>query len=114
MILNEVLLFFILIILCLLNIYYNYNKELLVLVVNLLLIAIYFIFSKRNKKIKKILFVAMIIFSVCGFFNENLIIKNTNLLKYKNNNTPIWLFSAYCIFFLGSIITYDYVSILIK
>ena len=103
------------ILLSILNLFINYNYQYRVLSINVILICIYFILSKKTNRNKLIIFVTMINFSLCGTLIEYLIIKNTNLLKYNNITKniiqiPYWLFTVYCIFLLGALYTFDLIT----
>ena len=84
----------------------------IVFIINILTIAIYFLISKIDNKLK--LLITMIHFSLWGVFIESFIIKKTSLLKYKNVsyslNFPLWLFPAYSIFLLGALYTYKIID----
>jgi hypothetical protein len=103
------------ILLSILNLFINYNYQYRVLSINVILIGIYFILSKKTNINKLIIFVTMINFSLWGTLIEYLIIRNTNLLKYNNINKniiqiPYWLFTVYCIFLLGALYTFDLIT----
>ena len=103
------------ILLSILNLFINYNYQFRILCINLILLGIYFILSKKTNKNKLIVFVTMINFCLWGTLIEYLIIRNTNLLKYNNINKniiqiPYWLFTVYCIFLLGALYTFDLIT----
>ena len=96
-------------------IFFSYSNNLL-LVNGLLLLIFYFCMS--NRKDKKILFLSILHFSFYGVLFESLIIRQTNLLKYKSPdkpfNLPLWLIPIYCSFAIGALYTYNIFKILCK
>tara|TARA_A100001035_G_C27500520_1_gene371759 strand:- start:52 stop:423 length:372 start_codon:yes stop_codon:yes gene_type:complete len=80
------------------------------------ILGIYFYLSDR--KDKKVLLLTLLHFSFYGVIFESLIIRHTNVLKYKNPNKyiniPLWLFPIYCSFALGAIETYKIFNLIIK
>ena len=88
------------------------NQPRLLLILNFLLIFLYFVVSER--KDKKVLLFTTIHFAIWGVILESFIIKNTNFtLKYKTKselkflNVPSWLFTIYILFVIASIYTYE-------
>ena len=106
------LLIFVLIITTLIVLIMFHRSPRLVFTINILLIALYFLISRIDNKLKLLL--TMIHFSIWGVFIESFIIKKTSLLKYKNIsyslNFPLWLFPAYSIFLLGGLYTYKIID----
>ena len=106
----------IVILLCIINILYNHDKPLVILFINLILLLFYFCFTDKTKVEKIILLVTFLHFSFWGVIIENYIIKQNGILKYKDAykyfNVPLWLFTAYSIFALGALYTYNLVKIL--
>lgn len=83
---------------------------------SIFILGIYFYLSDR--KDKKVLLLSLLHFSFYGVIFESLIIRHTNVLKYKNPNKyiniPLWLFPIYCSFALGAIETYKIFNLIIK
>lgn len=83
---------------------------------SIFILGIYFYLSDR--KDKKVLLLTLLHFSFYGVIFESLIIRHTNVLKYKNPNKyiniPLWLFPIYCSFALGAIETYKIFNLIIK
>lgn len=88
----------------------------IILLNSIIILCVYFYLSGRNDK--KVLLLTLLHFSFYGVIFESLIIRHTNVLKYKNPNKyvniPLWLFPVYCSFALGAIETYKIFNLIIK
>ena len=93
-----------------------FSDNTVILFNSILILSLYFYISDR--KDKKILLLTLLHFSFYGVIFESLIIRHTNVLKYKNPNKyiniPLWLFPVYCSFALGAIETYKIFNLIIK
>lgn len=89
-----------------------FKNSVLITLNNIILIILYFVLLKKNKKYKKFVLVTILHFSFWGPIIESLLIKYTKLLKYKhtdiNNNIPYWLPSAYSLFALVTLHSFDF------
>ena len=84
--------------------------------INLILLAIYFLFTDRENKL--VLFLAAINFAFWGVILEAFIIRNTNFaLRYKMDmgvlEVPAWLFTTYMVFIIAAVFTYDSFKVLL-
>ena len=96
---------------CILNILINHNKPSVILALNIIFIIIYFYISNKSKKEKIILIITLFHFALWGVLIENIIISKTKILEYnstfKDTDVPLWLFTAYSIFAIGALYTYN-------
>ena len=92
------------------------NQNTVLLFNSIMILLLYFCISERKNK--KVLFITLIHFAFYGVIFESLIIKHTNVLTYKNPNTPLniplWLAPVYCSFALGALETYRIFNLLLE
>ena len=112
------------------NIFFSYNTLLLlvillfviinfiifknskILTINIiLLIIIYICLIKKSTKEKKLIFITLVHFAFWGPLIESLLIHKSKLLSYThkdiNRNIPLWLPTAYALFAITTLYTYD-------
>ena len=89
------------------------KKPHFLLLINIAILILYFLVSKR--KDKKIIIFASLNFAFWGILIESFIIKNSNFaLNYRLGTNisglyvPAWLFTIYIVFVLASVYTYNF------
>ena len=68
-------------------------------------------FDPKSTKEKNLIVITLVHFAFWGPLIESLLIHKSNLLNYKhkelNNNIPLWLPTAYALFAITTLFTYD-------
>tara|TARA_B100001057_G_scaffold259660_2_gene259890 strand:- start:254 stop:634 length:381 start_codon:yes stop_codon:yes gene_type:complete len=114
---QESILVLLLILISILTLILFSEKPIYLLVINIVILVLYFLLSNRPDKL--IVAIAALNFAFWGVILESFIIQKTNFaLQYKENMgvlyVPAWLFTIYVIFLISAIFTYDSIKALLK